>query len=206
MFKKLAFVLLSAAVFTLSAGSAAAVEYKEGVNYQIRAEKALDHKEIREFFSFWCGHCFGLQSTFHKIEAHFKGQAEYVKNPVGLLGGAMGPLSQQAFAAAKMLNLDAEFTAGLFDEMHVQGKIPHSEKDFAAFFGRELGIPEDKFERDLRSFPVAGMVSDYDAAVDKYQIDAVPELLVNGRYLVTMESVNSEDELIDLIAYLLTLN
>lgn len=206
MFKKIGLVLLTAAAFTFSAASAQAVEYKEGVNYEIRSDKALGHKEIREFFSFWCGHCFGLQPAFHKIEERFKGEADFVKNPVGLLGGAMGPLSQQAFAAAKMMNLEDEFTSGLFDEMHVQGKIPHSEKDFADFFARQLGIPKDKFTRDLRSFPVAGMVSDFDAAVDKYQIDAVPELVVNGRYLVTMESVNSDEELIDLIAYLLTLD
>lgn len=200
------FAVLFAAFAMLCSAAVSGAEYQEGVNYQIRGSQSSAQKEIREFFSFWCGHCFGLQPTFHKIEEHFSGEARFVKNPVGLLGGSMGPVSQQGFAVAALMNLEDEYTAALFDEMHVQGNIPHSEQDLIAFFGEHLGIPADKVSRDLKSFPVAGMVGGFDKAVEDAEIDAVPELLVNGKYLVTMESVNSDEELIDLIAYLLTLD
>ncbi len=200
------FAVLLAALAALCSATASGAEYKEGVNYEIRGNTPSAQKEIREFFSFWCGHCYGLQPTFHKIEDYFAGQALFVKNPVGLIGGRMGPVSQQGFAVASLMRLEDKYTAELFDEMHVQGNIPRSEQDFIDFFGEHLGLPADKVKRDLNSFPVIGMVAGFDKAVEDAGIDAVPELLINGRYLVTMESVNSDEELIDLIAYLLTLN
>ena len=200
-------LMLTVALLPLMAAqvSAATVQYEEGTHYKVRSETKSAQPEIREFFSFWCGHCFGLQPTFAKIEATYKDKATFVKNPVGLLGGMMGPESQRCFAAASLMGMEDEFTAALFDKMHVRNEIPHSHADMVAFFGEELGIPEDRLERDYNAFPVAGMVASWDQAVDKYEINAVPELLVNGKYLAVMESVNGEDELIDLIGYLLTL-
>ena len=37
-------------------------------------------------------------------------------------------------------------------------------------------------------------------------IDAVPEIVVNGKYVVNMSAVNNEEELIDVIGYVLTLD
>ena len=66
MFKKLLAIGFAAvtAISILNTAVAADAKYKEGVNYQVRAEKLTEVKEIREFFSFWCGHCFSLQETF----------------------------------------------------------------------------------------------------------------------------------------------
>ncbi len=199
--------LWCAVIFSLGLANAAGTEpkYVEGTHYQVRSEQKSAQPEIREFFSFWCGHCFSLQPLFGRIADTYKDQAVFVKNPVGLLGGPMGPESQRAFAAATLMGLEPEFSAGLFEQMHVKNKIPHSHAQMAEFFARELGIPESRFEKDYNAFPVAGMVSSWDRAVDQYGIDAVPELLVNGKYLAVMESVEGEEELIDLIGYLLTL-
>lgn len=197
-------LMLAAALLCLNAAHAA-VEYKEGEHYKVCAESITAKPEIREFFSFWCGHCFAMQPTFKKIEETYQGKAQFIQNPVGLLGGMMGPESQRAFAAASLMGLQQEFTDRLFHDMHVNNKIPHSHADMAAFFARELGIPESKFERDYSAFPVAGMVAEYDRQVESHDLDAVPEILVNGKYLAVMESVDSDEALIDLIGYLLTL-
>ena len=68
--------------------------YEEGVNYEVRTDKLTPYKEIREFFSFWCGHCFALQGDFDRIKDAFP-NARFERNPVAMLGGPMGPESQR---------------------------------------------------------------------------------------------------------------
>ena len=72
MWKKVA-ALMGSVVFGLSvstASLAADAPYEEGVNYEVRTDKLTPYKEIREFFSFWCGHCFALQGDFDRIKAY----------------------------------------------------------------------------------------------------------------------------------------
>ena len=48
-----------------------------------------------------------------------------------------------------------------------------------------------------------GKVAQFDKWCQDINIEAVPEIVVNGKYLVTMESVETREQLIDLIGYLL---
>lgn len=201
-FKSLMVCALAAIAFSLSGAQAA--DYEEGVNYQKRAEVKTPSPEIREFFSFWCGHCRGMQSVFVEVEEHFKGKAQFVYNPVNMLGGAMGPESQKALAVASMMGIEDLFVEELFFAMHDKHEIPKSHSDMAYFF-ESLGVDDKRFERDYNSFVAAGKVAQFDKATEDLKIDAVPEIAVNGKYIITMESVNSTEELIDLIEYVLTL-
>lgn len=64
MFKFLgkAFTLLVLSIFFIS--SAQARDYKEGQDYEIRATNKTVEPEIREFFSFFCSHCFAMEKPF----------------------------------------------------------------------------------------------------------------------------------------------
>ena len=106
MWKKVA-ALMGSVVFGLSvstASLAADAPYEEGVNYEVRTDKLTPYKEIREFFSFWCGHCFALQGDFDRIKDAFP-NAKFERNPVAMLGGPMGPESQRAIAVALRISL-----------------------------------------------------------------------------------------------------
>lgn len=196
-------------VLTLFGGGLAtsvqATTYEEGTHYEKRSEIKSKTPEIREFYSYWCGHCFSMQDMFHRIADKFKDKAKFVRNPVDLMGGAMGPESQKALAVATLIGIDEEFSNTLFKSMHQEGKIPHSINDFVYIF-EQLGIPEDKFNRDYISFPVQGMVASWNKATEDLNIDAVPEIVVNGKYVVNMSAVNNEEELINVIDYVLTLD
>lgn len=201
MWKKIvaAVAVLSASLFLTQ--TAISAEYKEGVNYQVRGSTLTPHKEIREFFSFWCGHCFSLQGDFDKIEQTYP-KASFERNPVSMLGGHMGPESQRALVVAKNMGIEDLYVKELFNQMHNEGNIPMSHEQMTQFM-TSIGMPKDKFEREFNSFPVIGAVAQFDKWAKDADIDAVPEILVNGKYLVTMESVSDLQELIDLIGYLL---
>lgn len=192
-------VMLGLVVSTAS--FAADAKYEEGVNYEVRTDKLTAHKEIREFFSFWCGHCFLLQKDFDAIKEAFP-EAAFERNPVSMLGGMMGPESQRALAVASNLGFEDVFVKHLFNQMHQEGNIPMSHRDMVSI-AVASGIPQTRFEQEFNSFLVIGKVAQYDKWGQDINIEAVPEILVNGKYLVTMESVENLDQMIDLIGYLL---
>lgn len=202
MWKKFGVLMASVVTsFALFAQSANAQEYKEGVNYQIRNDKLTATQEIREFFSFWCGHCFNLQGTFDAVRDAFP-QANFVHNPVDMLGGSMGAESQRALVVASNLGLEDVYVKTLFNAMHREGKIPMSHADFTDFMDN-IGIAKERFEREYSSFVINGKVASFNKWAQDVDLDAVPEILINGKYLVVMESVNDENELKNLIKYLL---
>lgn len=206
MWKKVAMwsCAVVASLFLSQVSMAADAKYVEGENYQVRTDKLTATKEIREFFSFWCGHCFSLQGDFDAIKKAFP-NAKFERNPVMMLGGPMGPESQRAMAVATNMGIEDVFVHELFKRMHIDGKIPMNHGEIASFM-TSIGVPQDKFEKEYNSFPVIGKVAQFDKWGKDINIEAVPEILVNGKYLVTMESVKDRNELIDLIGYLLELD
>ena len=191
MWKKVA-ALMGSVIFGLSvstASLAADAPYEEGVNYEVRTDKLTPYKEIREFFSFWCGHCFALQGDFDRIKDAFP-NAKFERNPVAMLGGPMGPESQRAIAVAQNLGFEDIFVNYLFTQMHQAGNIPMSHADMVAI-AVGCGIPQTRFEQEYNSFPIIGKVAQF----DRWGQDI--------KYLVTMESVENVEQMIDLIGYLL---
>ncbi len=173
-------------------------------DYVVATQTRTEKNEIREFYSYWCGHCFGMQGVFKELAEHVKGRAELVRNPVGLLGGPMGEKSVFAYAVAKILSVEDEFNALLFKNIHEKNEIPRSNEDFVEIF-KSLGIPENLYQKELSAFPTVALVAEYNKWTEKSGIEAVPEILINGKYLAKLDYIESVEDFNDLIDYLLTL-
>ena len=204
MFKFLgkAFTLLVLSIFFIS--SAQARDYKEGQDYEIRATNKTVEPEIREFFSFFCSHCFAMEKPFSQMAEFFKGKAKFIVNPVGLIGGDVGVESQKAYAVAINLEIENELKEQLFNRIHVKQDIPEDHDYFVELF-ESLGVPSEKYEQIYNSFVTQAKVAEYDRHTKEMKIDAVPEIVVNGKYLVKTDNLESIEDYEALVAYLLTL-
>ena len=204
MFKFLgkAFALLVLSIFFIS--SAQARDYKEGLDYEIRATKKTVEPEIREFFSFFCSHCFAMEKPFSQMAEFFKGKAKFIVNPVGLIGGDVGVESQKAYAVAINLEIEDELKEELFNRIHVKQDIPEDHDYFAELF-ESLGVPSEKYEQIYNSFVTQAKVAEYDRHTKEMKIDAVPEIVVNGKYLVKTDNLESIEDYESIVSYLLTL-
>ena len=204
MFKFLgkAFTLLVLSIFFIS--SAQARDYKEGQDYEIRATNKTVEPEIREFFSFFCSHCFAMEKPFSQMAEFFKGKAKFIVNPVGLIGGDVGVESQKAYAVAINLEIENELKEELFNRIHVKQDIPEDHDYFVELF-ESLGVPSEKYEQIYNSFVTQAKVAEYDRHTKEMKIDAVPEIVVNGKYLVKTGNLESIEDYEALVAYLLTL-
>lgn len=204
MFKFLgkAFALLVLSIFFIS--SAQARDYKEGLDYEIRATNKTVEPEIREFFSFFCSHCFEMEKPFSQMAEFFKGKAKFIVNPVGLIGGDVGVESQKAYAVAINLEIEDELKEELFNRIHVKQDIPEDHDYFAELF-ESLGVPSEKYEQIYNSFVTQAKVAEYDRHTKEMKIDAVPEIVVNGKYLVKTDNLESIEDYESIVSYLLTL-
>jgi thiol:disulfide interchange protein DsbA len=204
MFKFLgkAFALLVLSIFFIS--SAQARDYKEGLDYEIRATNKTVEPEIREFFSFFCSHCFAMEKPFSQMAEFFKGKAKFIVNPVGLIGGDVGVESQKAYAVAINLEIEDELKEELFNRIHVRQDIPEDHDYFAELF-ESLGVPSEKYEQIYNSFVTQAKVAEYDRHTKEMKIDAVPEIVVNGKYLVKTDNLESIEDYESIVSYLLTL-
>lgn len=204
MFKFLgkAFALLVLSIFFIS--SAQARDYKEGQDYEIRATNKTVEPEIREFFSFFCSHCFAMEKPFSQMAEFFKGKAKFIVNPVGLIGGDIGVESQKAYAVAINLEIEDELKEELFNRIHVKQDIPEDHDYFVELF-ESLGVPSEKYEQIYNSFVTQAKVAEYDRHTKEMKIDAVPEIVVNGKYLVKTDNLESIEDYETLVSYLLTL-
>lgn len=204
MFKFLgkAFALLVLSIFFIS--SAQARDYKEGLDYEIRATNKTVDPEIREFFSFFCSHCFAMEKPFSQMAEFFKGKAKFIVNPVGLIGGDVGVESQKAYAVAINLEIEDELKEELFNRIHVKQDIPEDHDYFAELF-ESLGVPSEKYEQIYNSFVIQAKVAEYDRHTKEMKIDAVPEIVVNGKYLVKTDNLESIEDYESIVSYLLTL-
>lgn len=204
MFKFLgkAFALLVLSIFFIS--SAQARDYKEGLDYEIRATNKTVEPEIREFFSFFCSHCFAMEKPFSQMAEFFKGKAKFIVNPVGLIGGDVGVESQKAYAVAINLEIEDELKEELFNRIHVKQDIPEDHDYFAELF-ESLGVPSEKYEQIYKSFVTQAKVAEYDRHTKEMKIEAVPEIVVNGKYLVKTDNLESIEDYESIVSYLLTL-
>lgn len=205
-FKQYVVALVATILLLISHSSFATTEAKfvEGRDYVITTQTRTDKNELREFYSYWCGHCFGMQGVFEELAEHVKGRAELIRNPVGLLGGTMGEKSVSAYAAAKILGIEDEFNLTLFKNIHEKNEIPRSNQDFVEIF-KSLGVPENLYQKELSAFPTVALVAEYNKWTEKSGIEAVPEILINGKYLAKLDHIESVEDFNSLIDYLLTL-
>ena len=199
MFKKI-FAAAACALFVCSAAFA----YEEGTDYTVLDQPKTAEPEVREFFSYFCGHCFQMQKPFKALRDHVGSRAKFEMNPVNVLGGDMGPASESAYAVAKVSGVEDAFSDELFERIHVKNDEPRS-SDYFYDLLESVGVPRDKARRDATSFVVKGMITAWDRNLHKFNIEAVPEIFVNGKYRVNMDKLETEEQLNKVVDYLLTL-
>ena len=205
MYKNAFKVILTLLVCVFFSNSVSAKEYKLGTDYKIVTENKTTTPQIREFFSFFCTHCYALDPSFKEIKKAFEGKAEYIYNPVGIIGGDVGVETQKAYAVALNIGIDEELREELFDRIHVKEQYPEDPAYFTELF-ESLGVSKERYEQESKSFITLAKVSEFDRYTKEYGIEAVPEIVVNGKYLAMTDNIDTAEDYIKLINYLLTLN
>ena len=189
----LAFILL---LITAASSDVYAQKY-----VQISTEKQSESKDILiyEFFWYGCPHCFNLEPTIDRIESDLDTDAKIVKIPVALRDSWM-PHAKLYYALNQMNKID-DLHNLIFEEIHIENNRLDTEEAMIKFLSQSE-INTEIFSEKYNSYGTEARVKKASNLARKYQIDSVPTLVVNGKYLTSGSFVSSYDELYSVVNFL----
>ena len=169
---------------------------------QISTEKQQESKSIiiYEFFWYGCPHCYNLEPTMERIEADLDKDTKIVKLPVALRDSWI-PHAKLYYALQQMGKID-EVHNLIFEEIHLEDNRLNTEQQMVDFLGKH-GIDTNKFMEKYNSFGTEARIKRASNLAKKYQINSVPTIIVNGKYLTSGSYVSSYDELYSVVNLLI---
>jgi thiol:disulfide interchange protein DsbA len=122
---------------------------------------------------------------------------------------------QRAFYTAQLMDIDRKTHDAAFDAVWKTGELavfdartqrikvpPPSIEDAARFYARVAGVKPEAFVANANSFGVDVKMRQADQLIKAAQVDETPTILVNGKYRVTLGAAGGDDQLIELVKYL----
>lgn len=138
--------------------------------------------EVTEFFWYSCPHCNALE---HDLVAWVKKQGDNIvfkRVPVAFRD-SMVP-QQKLFYTLEAMGKLGEVHQKLFDTIHVEKRRVDSDAEILDFIVKQ-GIDKQKFLDVYNSFGIQSKVKRAAQLTQAYQVDGVPLLAVDGRYLTS---------------------
>ena len=212
--------MLALAVSLPAQSAQTAQTWTEGVNYFLiqpaRTPSVPAGKiEVTEVFSYACPACNIFQPTMHKLKQAMPANVVVDYLPAAFNPGEDWPMFQLAYVTAQILGVDQQTHDAMFDAVWKGGDLSITDpasrglksrmptiEDAAKFYSQHAGVPVDKFIATSKSFSADLKVRTDDDLIMAYKIDRTPTIIVNGKYRVHVESAGGDQQLIDLVKYL----
>ena len=147
--------------------------------------------EVIEFFWYACPHCYHLESA---VAAWFKNvPKDVVFRRVPAAAGGWANLATVFYTIESMGILD-QYHAKVFEAIHKDNLNLGDASVRDAWLAKQ-GIDLVKYHSVERSFAVVTKVQRAKQMSASYKVDAVPQLVVDGRFVVSAESAGGQERM-----------
>lgn len=110
-------------------------------------------------------------------------------------------LHAKAYYSAEALGVLDKIHAPLFKALNADKKTLDDEASLADFFAG-FGVDKNEFSQVFSSFAVEGKVEQAKQAIQRFGIDGVPAVVVNGKYLTSGSMAGSYDAVLTVVDFL----
>ena len=156
--------------------------------------------EVIEAFWYGCSHCFRFEPLIVNWEENAPDYVDFQRFPA-LWNGLM-KVHAQVYYAAEALDAVETLHEHIFNAINVERNMLQNDQQISALF-EEHGISAADFERAFNSFSVRTKVNQAEKRMNDYGIRSTPNMIVNGKYLVTTsENVRTQQEMLDIVDFL----
>lgn len=138
--------------------------------------------EVIEFFSYACSHCNNFEPLLAKWRAQQKPDVVFKKVPVSFGRADWGALSRLHITLSVM-GLSEKMDQAVFDAVHKDRVKLEDEKQRNDWLGKK-GVDVKKFNDTWRSFSVDAQYKRGEQMSATYKVMSVPNLIVNGKYVI----------------------
>ena len=179
-------------------------KYVAGTHYtELRAPvNTPDDSKIEVLEAFWygCSHCFRFEPLVADWESKAADDVDFRRFPA--MWNALMKVHAQIYFTAEAMDVIHIVHEPVFDAINVQGNRLQNEKLIGDLF-EENGIARADFEAAFNSFSVRTKVNQAEKRMQDYQIRSTPNMIVNGKYLVTTgEAVTTQAEMLEVVDFL----
>jgi len=181
-------------------------KWREGSHYNVIADRGTEKKEVLEFFSFWCPHCFNSEPLVKAIKTKLADDVEFKKVHVNFMRFTSATIQDDATKAmmvARELKKADELNQAIFKYIHVSRSAVTGIADLKNIFVVN-GVEPEEFDKMIASFGVKSRLNMNNKTVQTYRehVTSVPNFIVNGQYQATFTRDMKLDEMVDLIVFL----
>ena len=149
------------------------------VPLNVSAPAAGGKMEVLEFFSYGCPHCHDFAEPFERWS---KKQKDVVVRRVPVtFGRPQWVVLGRLFYTIQLMKLP-QLDAAAFTAIHQQGRMLYEDQAVLQWAASQPGVDANKFKEVYFSQEVTNAMKKADAMAASYQIDAVPTIVVGGRY------------------------
>lgn len=202
LFRQLALLLFLVPV--VAAVHAQPTRYTPGTHYTVLESpvRTADPEKIEVLEVFWygCNHCFRFQPLIEDWQANAPDYVHFERFPA-IWNGLMQVHAQAYYTAVQMDVVD-QVHEEIFNAMHLRGNRLMNENQLAELFAAN-GVDEEAFRETFNSFSVRTQVNQAERLMSEYQIQSTPNMVVNGKYLVsTSQAVPTQQEMLEVVDFL----
>ena len=180
-----------------------AADYSEGTHYKkLPSQQASsgDKVEVEEFFWYGCPHCYSFEPYLKTWEETKPANIKFARVPA-IFRPEWEVQARVYYALKNMGKLD-DIHGKIFTAVH-KNKKRLDKKESLIDFIVENGVDREKLLEEYNSFAVDGLVRKAKKKIQAYQIQGVPSIVINGKYLTSGSMAGSYDNMIKITEYLI---
>jgi protein dithiol oxidoreductase (disulfide-forming) len=135
--------------------------------------------EVVELFWYGCPHCYAFEPTINPWAEKLPSDVNFKRIPA-MFGGPWDAHGQ-LFLTLEAMGVEHKVHNAVFDAIQKQGKRLTKSDEMADFVATQ-GVDKDKFLATFNSFAIQGQIKQAKELAQKYGVQGVPTLIVNGKY------------------------
>ena len=177
--------------FTAESFSTKGLTITEGKDYTKLANPQPSKdgkKEVQEFFWYGCSHCYKIEPAVQAWKKTLPADVRFVRYHAQW--NAAMQSHQRIAMTLQSLSKSDELDDKVFAAIQDQGRALTNEDKISEFMV-ENGVDKAAWDKAFKSFDVNANIVTADALFKNYQLDGVPALIVNGKYVVKDDSAQA---------------
>lgn len=201
-------VLFVFVVSSLLGGCFSNEPYSQGEDYlQLPGFEKSKSKQVVLFFSAACPHCFKFDKVFEPWVKQRDPNIIVERIPVNFGHNSWKSL-QKVYAAMRKMEIENKLTPDLFEAVQEKNFYLGDEKAFGKWMTM-FGFKQEKAQQAYTSEDVNNLLKAYYAAERRFNVRAIPKVVINGLYEIKIKSLKGktmEEKLVSLnniISYLI---
>ncbi len=156
--------------------------------------------EVIEFMWYGCPHCYHFEPALTAWLQRLPADVAFRRVPAQF--SEVWVQHAKLFYALDALGEENRLHRKVFDAIHMENIPLVEDAQMIDWVGKNR-IDKAKFADALKSFGVAGKLRRAKQMVGAYQIDGVPALAVNGKYLTAPSIAGNEEKALQVVDYLI---